>query len=295
MPADTSSVAGSVAGDPGESVPKTITAARSGASGRRLIGGLGSHGNNLLVTVEIAVILVAWEWLSGPSGILNPTFLPPPSHLASSFVSLFRTGEIYGHLLPSVIAWSVGLGLSLSVAIPVGVMLGRSYAMHRLAGPFIWSLYATPWLAYQPLSKVWFGFGLAPVIFLVFIAALFPTLLNTAAGVSTTKRSLLNAARVFGARRSAILTKVVLPSSLPLMLAGIRQSVAMATIALIVAEMGGPSSGVGTLIITKTQARMVDEAFAGIFVAVAWTLTMTYMVKLLGEKFAPWQRDGRVG
>jgi ABC-type nitrate/sulfonate/bicarbonate transport system permease component len=227
--------------------------------------------------------------------MLNPTFLPPPSQLASSFASLFETGEIYGHLLPSLLAWSAGLGLALAFAIPFGILLGRSYAVHRLAGPFIWSLYATPWLAYQPLSKVWFGFGLAPVIFLVFIAALFPTLLNIAAGVSTTRRSLLSAARVFGATRRAVLTKVVLPSSLPLMLAGIRQSAAMATIALIVAEMGGPSAGVGTLIITKTQARMVDEAFAGIFIAVAWTLTMTYLVKLIGERLAPWQRDGRLG
>jgi NitT/TauT family transport system permease protein len=258
-------------------------------------GFLGAHSSKLLVGVEFAAILLVWQWISGVARIVNPIFLPPPTQMAAGAVRLVESGEIFRHLPPSLAAWSIGLGLALLVAVPVGVLLGRSYAVHRLAGPFIWSLYATPWLAYQPLSKVWFGFGLAPVIFLVFIAALFPTLLNTAAGVSTTRPSLVNVAWVFGADRRAILRKVVLPSSVPLMLAGIRQSVAMATIALIVAEMGGPSSGIGTLIITKTQARVIDEAFAGILVAVLWTLTMGYVVKLVGERLAPWQRDARAG
>jgi NitT/TauT family transport system permease protein len=256
---------------------------------------LRSSGAKVLVAGEIILILLLWEWASGVARIVNPVFLPPPSEFAASTVELFASGEIYPHLLRSVTAWSAGLALALLVAVPIGMLVGRSYAAHRLAGPFIWSLYATPWLAYQPLSKVWFGFGLAPVIFLVFIAALFPTLLNTAAGVGTTRPSLVNAARVFGADQKTILRKVILPSSLPLMLAGIRQSVAMATIALIVAEMAGPSVGVGTLIITKTQARQVDEAFAGILVAVIWTLLMTYLVKLLGQRLAPWQRDARTG
>lgn len=257
-------------------------------------GLVAAHSSKLLVAAEIVVILLVWQWISGVAGIVNPIYLPPPTQLVAGAVRLVQSGEIFVHLAPSVKAWTIGLALALLVAIPLGVLLGRSYAAHRLAGPFIWSLYAIPWLAYQPLSKVWFGFGLAPVVFLVFIAALFPTLLNTAAGVGTTKASLTNAARVFGADRVAILRKVVLPSSLPLMLAGIRQSVATATIALIVAEMNGPSAGIGTLIVTKSQARVTDEAFAGIFVAVVWTLTMTYLVKLIGQRLAPWHRDARM-
>lgn len=246
-----------------------------------------------IIIIEAVLILLVWQWVSGIARIVNPIFLPPPTQLAAGVARIFGSGEILAHLLPSLVAWCAGLGLALLVGIPMGLALGRSYAVHRLAGPFVWSLYATPWLAYQPLSKVWFGFGLAPVIFLVFVAALFPTMLNTAAGVSTTRRSLLNAARVFGAGKSEILRKVVFPSSLPLVLAGIRQSIAMATIALIVAEMNGPSFGVGTLIITKTQARTIDEAFAGILVAVVWTLTMTQLVKSLGDRLAPWQIDAR--
>ena len=251
------------------------------------------QSTTFVVAAELILILAVWQWVSGVARIVNPIFLPPPTQLATGVFRIVESGEIWGHLLPSLIAWCAGLALALLIAIPVGLALGRSYAVHRLAGPFVWSLYATPWLAYQPLSKVWFGFGLAPVIFLVFIAALFPTMLNTAAGVSTTRRSLLNAARVFGAGRGVILRKVVFPSSLPLVLAGVRQSVAMATIALIVAEMNGPSFGVGTLIVTKTQARMIDEAFAGILVAVIWTLTMTQLVTYLGHRLAPWQIDAR--
>lgn len=270
------------------------TSAAGGASRWPLVSRVPSlRSNGVIVAAEIVVILAFWQWLSGVARIVNPTFLPPPTQLAAGVARVVETGEIWGHLLPSLVAWSTGFGLSLLAAIPLGIALGRSMAFNRLASPFVWSLYATPWLAYQPLSKVWFGFGLAPVIFLVFIAALFPTMLNTAAGVSTTRHSLLSAARVFGAGRLAILRKVVLPSSLPLVLAGVRQSVAMATIALIVAEMSGPSRGVGTMIITKTMARTIDEAFAGILIAVMWTLAMTHLVKLIGDSLMPWRVDAR--
>lgn len=249
--------------------------------------------NRLIVAGEFVVILLAWQWFSGVARIINPIFLPPPTQLVVGFEKVVGSGEIWGHLVPSLVAWSTGFALAMLAAIPFGLALGRSYPFRRLASPFVWSAYAVPWLAYQPLSKVWFGFGLAPVIFLVFIAAFFPTVLNTAAGVGTTRKSLLSAAKVFGGERAATLRKVVLPSSLPLMFAGIRQSVAMATIAVIVAEMNGPANGVGTMIIAKSQARAVDEAFAGILVAVVWTLAITRVVNFVADRVMPWRVDVR--
>jgi ABC-type nitrate/sulfonate/bicarbonate transport system permease component len=177
------------------------------------------------------------------------------------------------------------------VGVVAGIGLGAWLPFNRLAGPVLWSLYATPWLAWRPLSVAWFGFGIAPIVFLVFIAAIFPVMLNTAAGVSAAEPALISAGRIFGASRTSIYRKIVLPSALPFVFAGMRQSMVMATIALLVGELTGAAAGIGALIANKTALYQTDEAFAAIILAVAWTLTLTTLLDVARRRLAPWQTD----
>lgn len=247
----------------------------------------------LILLIEAFLILAAWQIAVGTLGLANDVFLPPPLDIAAGFGELLARPEFSEHLATSLYTWVVGFGAATVVGVTLGALVGSSLPVERLSGPVLWTIYATPWLAYRPLSVIWFGFGLPPIIFLVFIASLFPVLLNTAAGVRTVDPSLISAGRVFGIGRLATYRGILLPSALPFVFVGMRQSAVMATISLIVAEMTGSSMGLGALIAIQTSRYQTDEVFALVTIAVVFTLTVSQVLKFVGHRVAPWQTDAR--
>jgi ABC-type nitrate/sulfonate/bicarbonate transport system permease component len=269
---------------------------------RRLPGGrprrrqrqpLQTRTGVMLFAAEIAVLLALWQWLVGELRLVNPLFLPPPSKTLEGFGELLSSPKLGDALISSLQAWSLGYGIAVVVGVALGLLIGSSVIADRLLGPIVWPLYATPWLAYAPLSKAWFGFGLTPVVFIVFIAGVFPTLLNTSAGIRTVSRSLVDAGRIFGAGRAQIYRKVLLPATVPFILAGMRQSAVLATVAMVVAEMTTSGSGVGGLIAFTANTYATDQSFAAIVMVVAWSVAMTQLIGLLARVFAPWTTGAR--
>lgn len=252
---------------------------------------LDSKRRAALLLVELVALLVLWQVAVDILELVPRIFFPPPSAIIGGFGQILGSGELARHLGASIPAWLIGYGLAIAVGVVAGVAMGASLPFNRLAGPVLWSIYATPWLAWRPLSVAWFGFGVAPIVFLVFIAAIFPVMLNTAAGVSATEPALVSAGRIFGASRLSIYRKIVLPSALPFVFAGMRQSMVMATIALLVGELTGAAYGIGALIANKTALYQTDEAFAAIILAVGWTLTLTALIDVVRRRIAPWQTD----
>lgn len=246
-----------------------------------------------ILALEVIAILVVWQVAVGGFKLVNPVFLPPPTRIADGFATLMARPDLIDQLSSSLLAWSIGFGVAIVVGVVLGILLGSSLPMERLAGPLLWTIYATPWLAYRPLSVVWFGFGFPPIVFLVFIASLFPVLLNTAAGVREVEPSLLSAGRVFGIGRVATYRHILLPSALPFVLTGIRQSAVMATISLIVAEMTGSPDGLGAMIANLTARYQTGQVFALVAIAVMWTVGIGEVLKVIGRRAAPWQTDSR--
>jgi NitT/TauT family transport system permease protein len=265
----------------------TVPLTRGGSRWARL----DAKARAALLFVEFVALLALWQVAVGGFELVPPIFFPPPTAIVGGFGEIFESGELARHLSASIPAWIVGYGLAIIVGVVAGIGLGAWLPFNRLAGPVLWSLYATPWLAWRPLSVAWFGFGIAPIIFLVFIAAVFPVMLNTAAGVSAAEPGLISAGRIFGASRLSIYRKIVLPSALPFVFAGMRQSMVMATIALLVGELTGAAYGIGALIANKTALYQTDEAFAAIILAVVWTLTLTSLLDVARRRVAPWQTD----
>lgn len=273
-----------------EDAPPTTMAARTTGSWWTR---LDRRATILLLVVETAAILAVWQVAIAGFGIVNPVFLPPPTEIADGFATLAARPDITEHLMTTLTAWGSGFVLAAIAGVVLGVSVGGSLPVERLAGPVLWTIYATPWLAYRPLSVIWFGFGMPPIIFLVFIAALFPTLLNTAAGVRTVDRSLLQASDVYGISRWRRYRTILLPSALPFVFVGLRQSAVMATIALIVAEMTGSSVGIGALISILTNRYQTEQTFALVIIAVVWTVLVTQTIRFVGHRVAPWQTDAR--
>ncbi len=264
----------------------------SAVRGRRLQQ-IDTRTGLLLLAGEVVVLLVLWQVLVGTFEVINPTFFPPPLDTLQGFEELFASDDLVEHVTTSLKAWVAGYALVVVVGIGMGLLIGTSLPVDKLAMPWVWTLYATPLLAYQPLAKAWFGFGIGPIIFLVFIGSVFPLLFNTAAGIRTVSRSLISAGRIFGASRRELYFKVLLPATLPYIMAGLRQSAVIATISLIVAEMTTTSVGMGSLIVFTANQYTTDESFAAIVLVVVWSVTITALIGLLGRRLVPWTGGAR--
>lgn len=254
------------------------------------LGGLSTGGKAIVIAIEVVVLLVLWQLAVGVFRWINPVFFPPPSSIAQGFSQLIASGAFAANIPISLQAWLIGFALAVVIGIPLGLLMGSSMPVDRVVGPIAWTIYATPSIAYQPLAKAWFGFGIGPVIFLVTISAVFPILLNVAAGMRTTNPSILRAARVYGASKMRLYRSVYLPSTIPFLFAGLRQAVVLATIGMAVAELAGSATGMGALIIRSANTYQTGQAFAAILVIVAWSIAMTQVITLIERAVAPWTK-----
>lgn len=257
------------------------------------LAGLSAAGKAGVLAIEVVVMLVVWQLVVGVFGWINPVFFPPPLAIAQGFGELVASGTLAANLAISLQAWLTGFVIAVVIGIPVGLLMGASLPVDRVVGPIAWTIYATPTIAYQPLAKAWFGFGIGPVVFLVAISAMFPILLNIAAGMRTSNASIIRAGRVYGASRLRLYRSVYLPSTVPFLFAGLRQAVVLATIGMVVAEMAGSSAGIGAVIIRAANTYQTDQAFAAIAIVVVWSVSMTQVVTLVERWVAPWTRKGR--
>ncbi|GAA1058225.1 MULTISPECIES: ABC transporter permease [Agromyces] len=257
------------------------------------LAGLSARGKALVLAAEVVVMLVLWQLVVGVLGWINPVFFPPPSAIWQGFLELWSSGVLATNALVSLQAWLTGFAIAVAIGIPLGLLMGTSLPVDRVVGPIAWTIYATPTIAYQPLAKAWFGFGIGPVIFLVAISAVFPILLNVAAGMRTTNPSIIRAGTVFGASRFQLYRSVYLPSTVPFLFAGLRQAVVLATIGMVVAELTGSAQGMGAVIIRAANTYQTDQAFAAIALVVVWSVGMTQVVTLVERWVAPWTRKAR--
>jgi len=246
-------------------------------------------GRLIVVAVEAAIFLALWEWLTIGSGLVNPVFLPPPSRVFTTLIELFTSGTIWPELQFSATTWTTGFGLAALVGVTLGLLMGAFEPVGRLLGPLAWSLYATPHISIRPMLVIWFGFGAAPIIALVFVSAIFPILLTTAAGVRTVDPVLLRAGEVFGGRWVDIQRKIVLPSTLPFVVTGLRLAIPTSLIGMLVGEILGSGQGIGAILALGTATFRVDQAISAIVILVATSLTLLRLFGALEHRLAPWR------
>ena len=171
----------------------------------------------------ILVLLLLWEVLPRIVTMSAGTklFFTTPSQIAGTLWRLFATGAIWTPLGVSASGFALGLGLSIVVGLPLGVLIGRSRTLNAMLDPFITAFNATPRLVFLPLLMLWFGLGLEMKVVIVFIGALFPLLINTYEGVRNADKTLINVVRSFGASEWDVARLVVVPNAMPYIIAGL--------------------------------------------------------------------------
>ena len=201
--------------------------------------------------ILISVLIAAWWWVVVATESL---ILPTPWATVSGTFELAKDGSLWAHIGFSLMRVGVGFFLALSLAIPLGLCMGRVKGVQITLNPLVQLLRPISPIAWIPLAILWFGVGNASPIFLIFIASLFPIMVQTAAGVQTIEQRYLRAASNFGVPRYKLYRQVIIPAVLPDLVVGMRISLGVAWLVVVAAEMITPHSGLGFLIMDARNA-----------------------------------------
>jgi ABC-type nitrate/sulfonate/bicarbonate transport system permease component len=243
----------------------------------------------ILGVAGVTVFLVLWELVGNVFQWINPMFMSAPSLVFKAGVQLFASGEIYNDLYISGVELFWGYLLSALVAIPFGIMVGWYKRASYIFDPFINAMNATPRVALLPLVIIWLGIGILSKIGIIFLGAVFPILINTRDGVKTTPLNLLTAARSFGASEWMLFKTVVLPSTIPFILTGLRLGLGRAIVGVMVGELYAATAGIGFMITVAGATFQTDKVFVGVLVFALTGMLGMELLTRVERRFDKWR------
>jgi ABC-type nitrate/sulfonate/bicarbonate transport system permease component len=195
--------------------------------------------------------------LASVTGLVPRQFLPPPWSVAAKFVELMREPfsgfTLQQHLLSSFMRFGMGFGLAVLIGVPLGLIMGWFRWIDAIVSPLFDALRFVAPIAWVPFAALWFGTGIGGPVLVIFTGAFPPCLINAHRGARYIDRRLIEAAQTLGARHWHIITEVLLPASVPSIVAGLRVSAGLGWQSLVGAELIVASSGIGYVLV-KGQA-----------------------------------------
>jgi ABC-type nitrate/sulfonate/bicarbonate transport system permease component len=242
-----------------------------------------------VITVASPVVLLGtWEIFGRD---VNPVFGSYPSAIAEAGWQLARTGKLWAALSDSLRPFLLGYGLAILIGVPIGLVTGRFRTVEAAIGIYITAGYAMPLVALVPLLVLWLGLGFAVKVAVIFLMSVFPICINTWVGVTAVPKTLIEVGKSFVAPDSVILRRIVLPATLPYIMAGIRLAVGRAVVAMVIAEFFTSISGLGAIIITSANNFDTATMFVPIVILMVMAIGLTYLIGAVERRVAPWQAE----
>ncbi|MEO0035872.1 MAG: hypothetical protein RLZZ501_1895 [Pseudomonadota bacterium] len=254
---------------------------RRGAS----LAGLRRAGGYVLLPL---LLLACWQALYA-LGLIRPILLPPPSQVAVAFVELAGSGELLRHLGISLLRVLEGFALAALVGLALGVAIGLSRRLDHATDLLVQLIKPIPPIAWIPLAILWFGIGEGGKVFIIFLGALFPVLVNTIDGIRQTDHRHVELARILEVGRVRFITHVVLPGALPAIMTGLRVGLMVAWMCVVAAELIAASSGVGYLIMDARQLSQTDRVLVGMITIGAMGKLLDLVLKLVETRLITWK------
>lgn len=253
---------------------------------------------------SLTVLLVLW-WAISAAKFVDQQFLPTPAAVWKAFVRANSWHELapgvprevrgeqnyflWEHLLASLQRIGVGAGAAIVLGPAVGFALGTSRTLGAIVEPYLNFLRALPPLGYIGLLIVWFGIGDTSKIWLLFLAAFPPIVIATITGMQSVSADRINAARSLGANRRQVITRVLLPATLPEVIVGIRVAIGFAWTTVVAAELDNGIPGIGGLAYLAGQRLDTALTMACIIVIGLTALTLDAAIKWIGDRAVPWK------
>ena len=235
---------------------------------------------------SMAMVIGAWEFAGRRT---SPLFLSYPTAVVRAGATMLASGELLAALASSLQTVVVGFFTAAAIGIVLGLLIGRYRAVDAATDWLINALYATPLVAVIPLVILWLGLGDLAKLFVVTILAVFPVLINTAAGVRNVPRALIEVSTAFAASERQVFVKIILPAAVPYVMTGLRLGIGRAIIGMVVAEFFTAITGLGALIVKYGNRYDTASMFVPILVLMLLGIVLTSLVRRAEEHFAPWR------
>ena len=242
----------------------------------------------VITTASVAVLLLVWEYFGSH---INPVFGSYPTQIALAFVELAQSGKLWTALIESLQPFVVGYGCAILFGVPLGLVIGRFRVAEASLGIYVTAGYAMPLVALVPLLVLWLGLGFKVKAAIVFLMALFPICINTWLGVTAVPKTLIEVGKSFVASDAVILRRIILPATLPYIMAGIRLAVGRAVVAMVIAEFFTSISGLGAIIINSANNFDTATMFVPIVVLMVLAIGLNSLIGKVEGWVAPWQAE----
>ncbi|MBS0304457.1 MAG: ABC transporter permease [Proteobacteria bacterium] len=259
-----------------------MTTSRAPVNRRRLVVG----------TAAFAAAIAIWFLLAG-LGVVSGGRFPTPTDVWRNAQQIsvepgYGGGTLWQHVLQSVRLVLMGFAVAIATGVPLGLLMGTSRRADLVIGPVFSLLRPIPPLAWIPLAILWLGLGDGAKVFLIWVSAFTPALINTYAGVRNVDPTLIEAARVHGAGAGRLVRDVLMPGALPMIFTGLRLSLQTAWMTLVAAELVGAFTGLGKVLASAS----LDLNPGMILFAMAWVGLLgalsTKGLERLETKVLPW-------
>lgn len=263
------------------------------------------HERTLLGATAVVLFIVFWEGLtrgwwadlltpligaSAERWRIKPIFVSSPTVIAVSFYqTFFVTGEIWNDLKVSALEYVLGFLLAIAVGIPLGLAAGWYRRFAYAVEPFLSALNATPQVAFLPLIIVWVGIGLWSKVVVIFLLTVLPIAINALASVKTIDARLLRVAKSFGSPEWKVFRNIIVPSSVPFLLTGLRLAVGRAMIGIVVGELYAATAGVGFMINVAGSSFQTDKVFVGVMIIAVTGLALIDLIRRIERRVEVWR------
>jgi ABC-type nitrate/sulfonate/bicarbonate transport system permease component len=232
-------------------------------------------------------LLLLWE-LAAQAGLMNPLIVPPLSRILRVFSELVWSGQIPLQVLTSMKRAAAGYVMAAIVFIPLGILMGLSQSVYRLLEVIVEMLRPVPPPVMIPVAMLFFGLEDEMKIFVIFFSCAWPILLNTLDGARNVDRVLLSTARTFGLSQWKIIWKVILPACSPQIVTGLKVSLPIMLILVVISEMVGSTDGIGYFILDSQRRFRVAQMYAGMFALAILGYTLNQLFNWLYRLVMPW-------
>ncbi|OGQ80020.1 MAG: hypothetical protein A3F90_05860 [Deltaproteobacteria bacterium RIFCSPLOWO2_12_FULL_60_19] len=245
----------------------------------------------MLKPISIFSGLVLWHALA--THVVNDATLlvSPLVVIAKAYEMLFVTADLYPHLYASSWIFLQGMVLATVVGVPIGFLMALSPAVRDYVNPWMTALYTTPRIAFAPVILLWLGIDLAAKVIIVFLGCVFPILINSFYGMRVVSREFVEVGRSFRLSRGSLFMKILLPASVPFILAGLRLAVGRGLTGVAIAEWFGATEGLGYLIFFAGQTLNLPILFVGVAVFAILGILGFQLLRVIEDLASPWRKE----
>lgn len=241
-----------------------------------------------VIVASLVVVVVAWQ-LVGVSGLVDVKYTSTPAAVVRSGVEMALSGDLWSNAQITLLEFVAGFVLAVAIGVPLGMLMGWRLRLRQTLEPTLTALYVTPSLALLPLIVLALGIGPVSKIAMVFVEAVITIAVNAMAGVRETDPRLVQAARSFCANEFALFGKVLLPSALPTVMAGLRLGAGRGVIAVIIAELYGGTRGIGLQIATYGQSFTIAPLLFLTLLMAIFGYVVSFALSMAQRRLSSWK------